>query len=105
MSETHRDTLRRLGYGRSFHKETIDVISYKTLLDIAHVSHVDLAIFDVEGYESHILSGLMRSQALPEVMVVEKDWSDRDELIRTVAEKYDIIGEFQHDIIFRLRQS
>lgn len=103
MPESHRAQLKSVGYGRSFHKETIKMTSYANMIAKTGVKHVDLAIFDVEGYEDHILSSLVESNVLPEIMVVEKDWSDKDKLIGIVSGKYDVIKEFEHDIVFRLK--
>ena len=66
-----------------------------------NIKNIDLAIFDVEGFEDHILKSVMKSDVLPFIMVVEYDWSDLDSLIKIVKEKYDVIQKFNHDVIFK----
>lgn len=100
LSDAHIDELHRLGYGAEFKKETIDVISYLTLIKKYNIKNIDLAIFDVEGYENKILKSMMNSDILPDVLVVETDWSDKDELINIVEPKYVIFNIFPHDIVF-----
>lgn len=104
MSESHRNNLRKFGQGKSFRKEKIEVISYKNMINEANIKNIDLAIFDVEGHESHILKSVIKSNVLPKIMVVEYDWSDKNELIKIVSNKYEILKEFDHDIIFKLKE-
>ena len=101
LSEEHINELKRLGFGKEFRKEVIDVISYPTLINRNKIKHIDLAIFDVEGYENRILRSMMKSEVLPDVLVVEYDWSSLQELIDIVEPKYMIYDKFKHDIIFR----
>ena len=68
------------------------------------IKNIDLAIFDVEGHESHVLKSVMESNVLPNIMVVEYDWSDKDELIKIVSPQYEVLKEFDHDIIFKIKE-
>lgn len=100
LSDAHISELKRLGFGKEFRKEVIDVISYPTLINRNKIKHIDLAIFDVEGYENRILRSMMKSEILPDVLVVEHDWSSLQELIDIVEPKYKVFNKFPHDIIF-----
>ena len=90
--------------GKSYRKEKIKVISYIKLIKETNVKNIDLAIFDVEGHESHILKSVIKSNVLPKIMVVEYDWSDKNELIKIVLDKYEVLKEFDHDIIFKIKE-
>ena len=100
LSKEHINELHRLGYGVEFRKEKIDIISYTSLIKNYNITHLDLAIIDVEGFENKILSSIMKSEVLPDVLVVETDWSDTNELIQIVESKYYIFEKFKHDIVF-----
>ena len=101
LSKIHKDHLEKLGYGKTYSQLHVDMISYRTLVDISHWKQFDLAVFDVEGYENHILRSMMCCpDNLPKVLVVEYDWSDLNELTAIVAPKYTVASTFKHDVVF-----
>lgn len=57
-------------YGCKFKKSSIQVISYRELVDYFEIRHVDLFVLDVEGHELEVMKG-MHGGKLPDVMVVE----------------------------------
>lgn len=104
LSEEHIQTLKKTGYGKSYRKQKIDIISYHKLLQEIPYDHIDLAIFDVEGFEACILRSLMQTQVLPEILVVQYDWSNLNELRNIVSSKYKELKVFDHDIVFQRKQ-
>lgn len=105
MSPRHLKLLRSTGFlKKPVEERTVQMLTYDTVLTMADVDKIDLAIFDVEGFENVVLRGVMRSSAKPKIMVVEKDWSDRDELISLTSSAYDLIKEFKSDMVFKRRE-
>lgn len=104
MSKAHREVLRKGGYlKKPTEHRKVKMFSYQSIVDDYDVKKIDLAIFDVEGFENIILKAIMKSNIRPNIMMVEKDWSDKNELIHIVKSRYKIIGEFKSDIIFKRR--
>ena len=100
LSKEHINQLRKDGYGKSFRTEIIEIITYQNIIEQYGIKNIDLCILDVEGFENKILKNLIRSDVLPEVLVVEHDWSNLNELNKIVKKKYDIYRKFDHDIVY-----
>lgn len=69
-----------------------------SLLNLAHVKHVDLWILDVEGAEMSVLSGTDFTQFQPSVIVMECDNKERDavKINYLQSHQYTCIGAYRN---------
>lgn len=100
LSEDHIKQLKKDGFGKSFRTDIIEVITYNNVIEQHGIKNIDLAIIDVEGYENKVLKSIMKSKVLPQVIVAEYDWSDLKELNKIVKRKYNILKQFDNDIVY-----
>ena len=108
MSEEHEKCLIKSGYGKQFNEYNINCISYKTFIETyyIHSFRPDLFVLDVEGHENAVLRGMIETcqrRDFPQVLVVEHDWSNKDELKQILQHDYDLVKTFDHDFVFMLK--
>lgn len=100
MSDMHKKQLAHDGYGMQYCLLKTFICPFSNIVKEAGVNHIDLCVIDVEGFENSVLTGIINSNVLPSVIVVEHDWSDKEELRNILASHYDLLKEFEHDFVF-----
>lgn len=101
MTEEHKANLRSFGQGKQYIQYPSMMVPCPRLIWSSGFNHIDLFILDVEGYENKILYSMMMEKVFPEIMVVEFDWSSRQELLNILRPSYDLIAQGQHDFILK----
>lgn len=88
-----------LGYRCVFKKYNLPTITYRNLINIFDVQHVDLFSLDVEGHELQVLAGMRECKVLPDVICVEHSISGQKNIIRALPD-YKLDGENYVNSIF-----
>lgn len=100
-TEEHLEELA--GYQCVFKEFLMPVITYRDLVKIFKVEHVDLFSLDVEGYELQVIEGMKGSDVMPDVLCVEHSLAGQENLIRALPE-YTLDGENYVNSIFVRRE-
>ncbi len=99
FSHTSEHLKELKGYNCVFKEYSVPVITYKDLVRLYNIEHVDLFSLDVEGYELQVIEGMKGSDAMPEVICVEHSISGKDNLIKALPD-YKLDGENYVNSIF-----
>ncbi len=99
FSHTGEHLKELMGYNCVFKEYFVPVITYKDLVNLYSIEHVDLFSLDVEGYELQVIEGMKGSDVMPEVLCVEHTISGKDNLIRALPD-YKLDGENYVNSIF-----
>ena len=97
------DSIVRLASNEESGEETIQTISYETLLLKVHFRQIDLFCLDVEGHEPEVLRGIMASNLrLPKVFCIEYPYCTIETITSIIGSKYRLDGVSFNNIYFSL---
>lgn len=80
----------------------VDTLTYKEIIDINNIEHVDLFILDVEGHELSVIYGMRGCKILPGIMVVEVNKIDKNVVLKALNEISEWVMDYSdsHDAFY-----
>lgn len=101
LTVQQKEKLRRIGYNGISQKCKVQIYAYRDLIQKYGIKNIDIAVIDVEGYESRVLRNIMQSEIKPKFLVVQFINNDKKELIQIVNKEYKLIKTINKDLIFQ----